>query len=105
MLFVLLERREYILNVDDPVYKFFRMFYTTTHIEDWFEVKKFEKFCLAHEIEYTFTRDSSFWFQPEEGLIGDCLSSWKDMRKETDTVSRMSFLIRNGRMLLKATGH
>ena len=62
-----------ILNVDDPVYKFFRMFYTTTHIEDWFEIKIFEKFCLAHGIEYTFTRDSSFWFQPEEGLIGELL--------------------------------
>ena len=62
-----------ILNVDDPVYKFFRMFYTTTHIEDWFEIKKFEKFCESYGIEYTFTRDSSFWFQPEEGKVGELL--------------------------------
>lgn len=62
-----------ILNVDDPIYKFFRMFYTVTHIEDWFETKKFEKFCEAYGIEYAYTRDSSFWFQPEEGLVGELL--------------------------------
>ena len=62
-----------ILNVDDPIYKFFRMFYTVTHIEDWFEIGKFEKFCEAYGIEYAYTRDSSFWFQPEEGLVGELL--------------------------------
>ena len=62
-----------ILNVDDPIYKFFRMFYTVTHIEDWFERKSFDKFCESNGIEYSFTRDSSFWFQPEEGLIGELL--------------------------------
>jgi len=62
-----------ILNVDDPIYKFFRMFYTTTHMEDWFETKIFEKFCESYGINYTFTRCSSFWFQPEEGLVGELL--------------------------------
>ena len=61
------------LNVDDPIYKFFRMFYSVTHIESWFERKIFEEFCEAHGIEYSFTRDSGFWFQPEEGLIGELL--------------------------------
>lgn len=62
-----------ILNVVDPIYKFFRMFYTVTHIEDWFETKIFEKFCESYGIKYTFTRVSSFWFQPEEGLVGELL--------------------------------
>ncbi len=70
-----------ILSVDDPIYKFFRMFYTVTHIEDWFETEKFEKFCLAREIEYTFTRDSGFWFQPEQGLVGELLEFLEEYEK------------------------
>ncbi|MBO4782643.1 MAG: hypothetical protein J5522_09615 [Lachnospiraceae bacterium] len=62
-----------ILNVDDPIYKFFRMFYSVTHIESWFERKIFEEFCEANGIEYSYTRDSGFWFQPEEGLVGELL--------------------------------
>ena len=67
------EKIKTILNADDPIYKFFRMFYSVTHIEDWFERKVFEKFCESYGIEYEYTRDSSFWFRPEEWLVGELL--------------------------------
>ena len=71
-----------VLNVADPIYKFFRMFYAVTHIEDWFERKAFDQFCEENGIEYSYTRDSGFWFQPEKGLVGELLEFLEGFEKK-----------------------